>query len=109
MISELNVKVGGSNKFMKFYGLLLKTEDLYDEINNILDLLKEKPDFGNRIRKQLWPKCYVDAFDVKNLFRLELSKGKRIIYSVYSVSGVHYCNILEIFLNHKEYEKRFGY
>lgn len=106
----MNVTVGGSKKFMKFYSLLLKTEALYDEINDILDLLKEKPDFGNRIKKkQLWPKCYVDAFDVKNLFRLELSKGKRIIYSVYSVSDVRYCNVLEIFLNHKEYEKRFGY
>lgn len=108
MISELEIKIRGSPKFMKLFDMA-KSEKLYDEINNAFDLLKEKYDLGNRIKQNLWPKCYADASDVKNLFRIELSKGRRLIYIVYSVSDVLYCNVLELFSNHKEYEKRFGY
>lgn len=108
MISELEIKIRGSPKFMKLFDMV-KSKKLYDEINNTLDLLKEKYDLGNQIKQKLWPKCYVDAFDVTNLFRIELSKGRRLIYTVYSVSDVLYCNVLELFSNHKDYEKRFGY
>lgn len=94
---------------MKFYNSIAKSDVLYKEIDLMLDLLKQKHDLGNKIQQKVWPKCYADAFDVTNLFRFQLSKGKRIIYTVYAVSDVVYCNILEIFPNHKEYEKRFGY
>jgi hypothetical protein len=94
---------------MKFYDSLDTSDQLFLEIDSVFDLLKQKHDLGNRIRQQIWPKCYVDAFDVTNLFRLQLNSGKRMIYTVYTISGTVHCNVLEIFLNHKEYEKRFGY
>jgi hypothetical protein len=105
----LEIKIRGSPKFMKFYDSLDKSGQLFLEIDSVFDLLKQKHDLGNRIQQKIWPKCYVDAFDVTNLFRLQLSRGKRMIYTVYTVSGIVYCNVLEIFPNHKEYEKRSGY
>ncbi len=39
----LEIKVCGSPKFMEFYGALPRSSDLYKEIDNVLDLLKEDP------------------------------------------------------------------
>lgn len=99
----------GSPKFMKFLNSLLKSSALYKEIDDALVLLKENYTRGQRIEQQKWPQCYVQAFDVNNLRRFELRKGKRLIYTIYTKSDVLYCNVLEIFNNHKEYDKRFGY
>ncbi len=109
ILNRLEIKVWGSPKFMEFYGALSKSSDLYKEIDNALDLLKEDPDRGDRIQRDRWPKCYVQAFNVQTLFRFELREGRRLIYTVYIKNEIGYCNILEIFSNHKEYDKRFGY
>lgn len=94
---------------MEYYGTLPKSSKLYREIDNALDLLKEDPLCGNRIQHSKWPKCYVKAFNIQTLFRFELREGKRLIYTIYAKKEIRYCNVLEIFHNHKEYDKRFGY
>lgn len=99
----------GSPKFMKFYDATPKSSDLYREIDDALNLLKENHTCGQRIERKKWPECYVQAFDVNNLRRLELREGRRLIYTIYTKSDVIHCNVLEVFDNHKEYDKRFGY
>ena len=93
---------------MKYFGGLAKTSNAFKEIDGILDLLKEDCFRGDRIRKELWPKCYVQAYKITSLYRLKLSSAWRLIYTVYSRDGVTICNVLEALL-HKEYEKRFKY
>lgn len=105
----LETKVMGSPKFMKFYDTLSKTTDIYREIDDALTLLKENYTHGQRIEHEKWPQCYVQAFDVNNLRRFELREDRRLIYTIYTKSDVIQCNVLEIFDNHKEYDKRFGY
>ena len=75
ILNCLEIKVWGSPKFMEFYGALSKSSDLYKEIDNALDLLKEDPDRGDRIQRDRWPKCYVQSFNVQTLFRFELREG----------------------------------
>lgn len=105
----LETKIMGSPKFMKFFSSLSKTSDLYREIDDTLTLLKENYTRGQRIEREKWPQCYVQAFDVNNLRRFELREGRRLIHTIYTKSDVIQCNVLEIFDNHKEYDKRFGY
>jgi hypothetical protein len=99
----------GSPKFMKLYDSIPKASDLYREIDNALTLLKENYMRGQRIEREKWPQCYVQAFDVNNLRRFELREGRRLIYTIYTKSDTIQCNVLEVFDNHKEYDKRFGY
>ncbi len=106
---SMEIRIRGSLKFMKFYSSVPKTSDLYVEIDGALALLKEDCEHGNKIPKDRWPKCYIQNFNIQNLYRFELRDGRRLIYTIYSVSDITYCNILEYFQNHKEYEKRFGY
>lgn len=94
---------------MKFYDAISKTSDTFREIDGALNLLKENWMCGQRIERRKWPQCYVQAFDVNNLLRLELREGRRLIYTIYTKSDAIHCNILEAFSNHKEYDKRFGY
>ncbi len=46
---------------------------------------------------------------VKNLWKMNLSKQARLIYTIFSDSGGYSVLVLEVFLSHKSYNKRFGY
>ncbi|MGQ0376433.1 MAG: type II toxin-antitoxin system RelE/ParE family toxin [Nitrososphaerota archaeon] len=102
------VEVKGGLKFMKFFRSLPKNDKFYKEIDNILELIKENPYLGNRIQYEKIPKCYISAYDIPNLFRVQLSRGWRLVYSLTGKRDQKTVYILEIF-DHKDYEKRFGY
>ena len=54
------------------------------------------------------PKIYLKKYGVGNLFKYDLPKGWRLIYSVVNKEIFVISLILE-WLDHKEYEKRFKY
>ena len=93
---------------MKFYNAIPKASDLHREMDNTLTLLKKDHIRGQRTERKKWPQCYVQAFDVNNLRRLELREGRRLIHTIYTKSDTIQCNVLEAFDNHKEYDRRFG-
>jgi hypothetical protein len=93
---------------MKFFGSLQKGDKFYKEIDDVLELVKENPLLGNRIQYEKIPKCYISAYDIPNLFRVQLSRGWRLVYSLTGKQDQRTVYVLEIF-DHKNYEKRFGY
>ena len=93
---------------MKFFESLPKNDKFYKEIDDILGLIKENPQIGNRIQYEKIPKCYITAYDVPNMFRVQLSKGWRLVYSLTGKQDQKTVYVLEIF-DHKNYQKRFGY
>jgi hypothetical protein len=101
-------EVKGGPKFMKFFKTLSGDGRLYKEIDSILESIKENPQFGNRIQYEKIPKCYISGYNAPNLFRVELSDGWRLVYSLTGKQDQKTVYVLEIF-DHKDYEKRFGY
>lgn len=93
---------------MKFFGSLPKNDRFYKEIDDILELIKDNPQIGNRIQYEKIPKCYIAGYDVPNLFRVQLNKGWRLVYALTGKQDQKTVYVLEIF-DHKDYEKRFGY
>lgn len=93
---------------MRFFNTLQKNDKFYKEIDDTLELIKENSQMGNRIQYEKIPKCYIEAYDTPNLFRVKLSKGWRLVYSLTGKEDQKTVYILEIF-DHKKYEKRFGY
>ena len=80
---------------------------LVKSIERIKGILKENPQHGNPIKKDLIPKNFKNN-GITNLYRVELSNFWRMLYTI---NG----NRIEIFLfvlniiNHKDYNKIFGY
>jgi len=87
-----------------------KTEDkkLYKWINRAMDDLEDNAFCGIQIQKRLIPKTYIEKYGIDNLWKYDLPKGWRLIYSV--VKGeVQILSIILEWMSHKDYEKRFKY
>lgn len=87
-----------------------KTEDkkLYEWINRALDDLEENSFCGIQIPKRLIPEDYTEKYGIDNLWKYDLPKGWRLVYSV-AHEGIVVISIVIEWFDHKNYERRFGY
>ena len=87
-----------------------KTEDaqLHKWISRAFADLRENAFCGVRIRKKLVPKVYVEKYGIDNLWKYDLPRGWRLIYSVANGQICVLSIILE-WMDHKDYERRFKY
>lgn len=83
-------------------------KELYELINRAFDDLHENPFIGIDIPRRLWPKEYIQKYNINNLSKYDLPNGWRLIYFVRGTKVEVVALILEWF-PHKEYERRFGY
>ena len=102
----------GDEKIKESYEKLKdsKVEDkmLYKWITRAIDDLEINAFCGIQIPKKLIPKVYIDRYKIDNLWKYDLPKGWRLIYSVANGEVCIISIILE-WMNHKDYEKRFNY
>ena len=68
------------------------------------ELIKANPFYGDNIEKKKIPRNY----NVKNLWRVELSRYWRMLYTIKGDQVEIICFVLEI-VDHKRYNKLFGY
>jgi Txe/YoeB family toxin of Txe-Axe toxin-antitoxin module len=87
-----------------------KFEDkqLYAFIDRAIDDLKANPLCGIKIAKNLWPKEYVQKYQITNLWKYDLPNAWRLIYTI-ETDEVKIVSIILEWFDHKEYEKRFKY
>lgn len=71
------------------------------------DICKE-PFCGIQIPKRLIPEEYIKKFDIKNVFKYNLPNAWRLLYSLES-RKIYIISIVLEWLDHKSYERRFGY
>jgi hypothetical protein len=78
-------------------------------INDMAQVLSRNPIAGNLIRKNQIPQYYRTKYQALTLFRYRLPEGHRSTYTfVTEGKDAPFILIFDI-MNHKEYEKRFGY
>ena len=77
-------------------------------IRAILDL-KENAFSGIQMPKRLIPKEYVQKYYVNNLWKYDLPRGWRLIYTVTAENEVDLISAILEWFDHKDYEKRFKY
>ena len=70
--------------------------------------LAANPEAGIHIPKRLVPREYLLKFGVTNLWKLNLDRYWRLIYTLQGDSVKLFCVVLEV-LDHKKYDKKFGY
>lgn len=70
--------------------------------------LKLDRETGKRIPKRLIPKEYVVKYSVTNLWKLNLDRYWRMIYTIVGDEIQLVTIVIEV-LNHKKYDRKFGY
>lgn len=107
---EVRVLLKGQAK--KAYIELKKRTDkeaqtLLRSIHRIRDLLKDNPQFGDPIKKDLIPESFKRQ-GIFRLYRVELSNFWRMLYTIEGNEVEIFLFVLSI-IDHKEYDKLFGY
>jgi len=83
---------------------------ILNAVNKKIELIKANPHYGDPIAKRLFPAEYVQKYGITNLFRVELPNFWRMMYTL--TEGESKIEIIAFVLdvvNHKEYDKKFGY
>ncbi|MFH1408814.1 MAG: hypothetical protein ABIH34_02820 [Nanoarchaeota archaeon] len=77
-------------------------------IKQKIEFLRENPQYGIHIQKNVIPQKYIINYDVNNLWKVNLSGAWRMIYTIRGSEVDVLALILDIY-NHREYEKVFNY
>jgi Txe/YoeB family toxin of Txe-Axe toxin-antitoxin module len=83
-------------------------KEVYEAINKAIDALKENPKCGISVPKDLIPAVYTKKYDVDNLWKYNLPRSWRLIYTLKADEIAILAIILE-WMDHKNYNRRFGY
>ena len=83
-------------------------KELFRFINQALQNIEENAFCGIQIPKRLIPKEYSQKTGVDNLWKYDLPRGWRLIYSIAREEVIVISLILEWF-DHKDYERKFNY
>lgn len=83
-------------------------QTLLNSIKQKIEILKANPEYGTHVEKDRIPKEYIRIYDVNNIWKVDLSSGWRMIYTIRGSEVDIIALILEL-MNHRDYEKKFGY
>lgn len=86
----------------------LDERQLYKHISRALNEIEKDAFYGTRIPQRLIPHEYRAKYAIDNLWKYDLPRGWRLIYSVKGQKPIVFSIVLEWF-SHKDYERRFGY
>ncbi len=106
-----NIRFADSKLKEKFYSLENGTKEdqgLFKAINKALDSIEENSFCGMQIPKRIVPKEYWKKYKVKNLWKINLPNGWRLLYSIVDDEIIVVSIILD-WLSHKEYENKMKY
>jgi Txe/YoeB family toxin of Txe-Axe toxin-antitoxin module len=71
--------------------------------------LKANAFSGIQIPKRLFPKEYVKKYKINNLWKYNLPKGWRLLYTLTADNEIELVSVILEWLDHKQYERRFNY
>lgn len=101
----------GDDKLKKEFEKLksVKEGSLYSQLIKALNNLQEDAFCGIQIPKNLIPKDYVQRYgSLANLWKYNLPDAWRLIYTIKN-NNVSVLSVLLEWMDHKNYERRFGY
>lgn len=78
-------------------------------VNQKVELIKVNIHYGDPIAKNLIPEEYKKKYGITNLFRVELPRFWRMLYSLTNNGEVEIIAFVLDILNHEGYNKKFGY
>ena len=98
-----------SDDLEKSYNSLKEGDFLKKAITRAIQDLKENAFSGIQVPKRLIPKEYIHKYGINNLWKYDLPKGWRLLYTVTADNEVELISAILEWFDHKEYERRFKY
>ncbi|RLE44628.1 hypothetical protein DRJ22_05715 [Candidatus Woesearchaeota archaeon] len=71
--------------------------------------LRENAFCGIQIPKRLIPREYLRKYNITNLWKFDLPKGWRLLYTITADNEVEIISAILEWFDHKNYERRFNY
>lgn len=96
------------NEFESLKKSKFEDKQLHKFIERAIEDLKQNQTGGTKIPKKLWPKSYIQKYQISNLWKYDLPNSWRLLYTVENDEIMILSVILEWF-DHKTYERRFNY
>ena len=84
-------------------------QEMFRLINQAMDNIEKNAFCGIQIQKKQIPYEYQKNYGAKNLWKYDLPRGWRLIYTIKGENALIISIILEWFFSHKDYERRFNY
>lgn len=63
---------------------------------------------GKKVPRKLWPKEYIKKYGITNLWKLKLDSNWRMLYTIVG-DQVELIGIVLDVMDHKKYDRKFGY
>jgi len=98
-----------SDDLEKSFNSLPEDDFLKKSIKQAIQNLRENAFYGIHVPKRLIPKEYIRKWGIKNLWKYDLPKGWRLMYTITADNEVDLISALLEWCNHKGYERRFKY
>jgi Txe/YoeB family toxin of Txe-Axe toxin-antitoxin module len=98
-----------SDELETAYEALPEDELLKKAIKRAVADLQENAFCATQIPKRLFPKEYVKTYGITNLWKYDLPRGWRLLYTVTAENEVELISAILEWSDHKAYEKRFKY
>src|SRR3989344_4445533 len=98
-----------SDELEEGYDSLKEDDFLKKAMRRAIQDLRENAFCGIQVPKRLFPKEYVKKYSINNLWKYDLPKGWRLLYTVTPTNEVELISAILEWLDHKDYEKRFKY
>lgn len=71
--------------------------------------LRENAFYGIQIPKRLIPKEYIQKYEINNLWKYDLPRGWRLLYTIAPNNEVELISAILEWFDHKNYERKFKY
>ncbi len=97
-----------NEEFESLHDGKFEDKQLHSSIIKAMGDLKQSPVCGIKIPKKLWPKQYIRAYEITNLWKYNLPNAWRLLYTI-ETDEIRIISIILEWMDHKEYEKRFKY
>ncbi|RLG10212.1 hypothetical protein DRN73_08375 [Candidatus Pacearchaeota archaeon] len=98
-----------SEKLKKDFESLDDDDVLKKSLKRAIKDLKQNAFFGIQIPRRLFPKIYIEKYHINNLWKYDLPKGWRLLYTITVENEVEIISAILEWFNHKNYERRFRY
>ena len=98
-----------SDELEKDFNSLKEDDFIKKAIIRAIQDLKENAFSGIQVPKRLIPKIYIQKYKINNLWKYDLPKGWRLLYTVTAKNEVELISAILEWFNHKGYERKFKY
>ncbi len=109
MIVKASKVVFISQKLEDNFKSLKEDDPIKKAIIRAIQDLKENAFSGIQLPKRLFPKEYVQKYEINNLWKYDLPRGWRLMYTVTADNEVDLISAILEWFDHKNYEIRFKY